>query len=368
MTGRHLTTTERAGFGAELSRRVDERLDPATLRSAYRRLHRKAVIVGLWYLLSFVLLFVAHGWILGALACVSLALSMVAVGFNIQHDANHNAFFPTGGRRRVSTANRLAGLSINAIGGDRKRWIDGHVILHHSAPNVVGKDQDIDFAGLARVAPEQRHRRLHTFQHLYLWVLYGMTTVMIMVGDVTGTIRESVVGDRRGRRPSPGDYAALLGSKALFLVAVLLVPFLLHPWWVVVLSAFVVLAISGWVLGIVFQLAHVVEEASFGEEADRREVKWHQWQVAASVDFCHGTGLVDRAFTWFAGGLNFQTEHHLFPHLPHTTYPLIAPVVEQTCVDWGVPYRVQPTLWAALRSHHRHVRELGRGDVLDRAA
>ena len=48
--------------------------------------------------------------------------------------------------------------------------------------------------------------------------------------------------------------------------------------------------------------------------------------------------------------------------------PVIAPVVEQTCADWGIPYRVQPTLWAALRSHHRHVRELGRGDVLDRAA
>jgi linoleoyl-CoA desaturase len=363
-----LTTTECTTFGADLTRRVEARLDPPTLRAAYRRLHRKAAIVATWYLTSFVLVFVAQGWLLGILACVSLALSMVAVGFNIQHDANHNAFFPTGGRRRTSTANRLAGFSINAIGGDRKRWIDGHVVLHHSAPNVVGRDQDIDFSLLARVAPSQRHRWFHAFQHLYLWVVYGATTATIMIGDVTGTIRESITGDRKGRRPTTADYASMVGSKGLFLLALLLVPFLLHPWWVVVLGAVAVLAISGWVLGIVFQLAHVVEEASFGASTERREARWHEWQVLASVDFCHGRGPVARAFTWFAGGLNYQAEHHLFPHLPHTAHPLIAPVVAETCADWGVPYQVQPSLRAALRSHHRHVRELGRPDESLKAA
>jgi linoleoyl-CoA desaturase len=355
-------------FGSQLTDRVQDHLDDEMLRDAYRRLHRKAVFVVAWYLASFLMVFMATGWILGMLACLSLALSMVAIGFNIQHDANHNAFFPTGGSRRTSTANRIAGLSINAIGGDRKRWINGHVFLHHSSPNVVGKDQDIDLAPFARVAPAQRRFWFHGFQHLYLWAIYASTSGSIIIGDVVGTVQESFSRDRTGKTPTFGDYLALLGSKGLFAVAVLLVPFLLHPWWVVVLGSVAVLAISGWLLGVVFQLAHVVEEADFDESSNRLKVRWHEWQVRASVDFCHGRGLVSRVFTWYAGGLNFQTEHHLFPHLPHTVYPSIAPIVAATCEEYGIRYQVQPTLRAAVRSHYRHVRELGRPVPVDQAA
>jgi linoleoyl-CoA desaturase len=87
--------------------------------------------------------------------------------------------------------------------------------------------------------------------------------------------------------------------------------------------------------------------------------------VRSSVDFCHGRGVIARAFTWYAGGLNFQTEHHLFPDVPHTAYPVIAPIVRETCREFDIPYQVQPTLRAALRSHYRHVRDLGRPDLAD---
>ena len=80
------------------------------LALAYRRLHRKAAVVVSWYLASYVLIVTASGWTVGTLACVSLALSMAAVGFNIQHDANHNAFFPARGSKRLTNANRAASL------------------------------------------------------------------------------------------------------------------------------------------------------------------------------------------------------------------------------------------------------------------
>ena len=64
--------------------------------------------------------------------------------------------------------------------------------------------------------------------------------------------------------------------------------------------------------------------------------------------------------TWYTGGLNYQTEHHLFPRVPHTAYPDILPVVQQVCDDFSVAHRVQPTLRQALGSHYRHLRRLGR--------
>jgi linoleoyl-CoA desaturase len=357
---KELTTTAGPNFGSQVMGRVRGHLGDDVMEIAYRRLHRKGLLVVAWYAASYALVIFGRGWIVGTVACCSLALSMVAVGFNIQHDANHNAFFRTSGQRRLSTANRIAGLSIHAIGGSSKRWIEGHVYRHHAAPNVVGKDSDVDLAPFARLAPAQRHRWWHAFQHLYLWVIYAFTTASIIIGDVVATVQESIAGDRKGKSPTFGDYAVLLGSKGLFAVAVLVVPLLLHPWWVVALGAGVVLGISGWLLGIVFQLAHVVDEADFCATSDRAKVRWHEWQVLASVDFIHGRGAVARVFTWYAGGLNFQTEHHLFPGLPHTVYPTIAPIVAQTCEEFGIRYQVQPTLRAAIRSHYRHVRELGR--------
>jgi linoleoyl-CoA desaturase len=354
-----LQTITDSGFGRELIARVADGLSESALAEARDRLHRKAMVVVAWYLTSYVFMLLAQGWILGGLACLSLALSIGAVGFNIQHDANHNAFFrsPT---RRLSTANRIAGFSLNAIGGSSARWIDGHVRQHHVSTNIVGKDFDIELPPFARLAPSQRHRTWHAFQHLYLWVIYGFTTTGIIVGDVVGTVQESISGDRRGRTPSLLDYVVLVGSKGLFVGVMLVIPMFLHPWWVVVLGAVFVLGLSGFLLGTVFQLAHAVEEADFADAGDPATTRWHEWQVRTTVDFCHGSGRVARVVTWYAGGLNFQTEHHLFPSLPHTAYPDIAPIVARTCADFGIRYQVQPTLRAALRSHYRHVRMLGR--------
>jgi linoleoyl-CoA desaturase len=347
-------------FGAELSARVHEHLDDATLGAAHERLHRKAIVVVAWFIVSYVAILVATSWVVGAVACVSLALAIAGIGFNIQHDANHNALFATGGSKRLTLANRLAGLSIHVIGGDSKRWIDGHVHLHHSAPNVVGRDHDIELAPFARMAPSQRRRSWHAFQHLYIWVVYAFTTAAIIIGDVVGIIEDSISGDRHGNRPALRDYLVMAGSKSLFVVAMVAVPIWIHSWLSVLFGVLAVLAISGLVLGVVFQLAHVVSEADFCSVDERSEARWHEWQVLASVDFCQGRGPVSRMVTWYCGGLNYQTEHHLFPALPHPAYPDIAPIVADTCAEYGIPYRVQPTLRAAVRSHYQHLRLLGR--------
>lgn len=115
------------------------------------------------------------------------------------------------------------------------------------------------------------------------------------------------------------------------------------------------------VMATTFQLAHSVEEASFtsaGDLASGTRV-WAMRQVETTVAFCPRNKLL----TWALGGLNYQIEHHLFPRLPHTLYPAIAPIVERNYLRHGVRYTVQPSLRVALRSHSRHLRELGRAGL-----
>lgn len=39
-----------------------------------------------------------------------------------------------------------------------------------------------------------------------------------------------------------------------------------------------------------------------------------------------------------------QVVHHLFPNICHTHYPAIAPIVMDTCREFGIPYKVFPNV------------------------
>jgi linoleoyl-CoA desaturase len=345
------------GFAGALTRAVASRLDSDTLRAAHRRLHVKAIIIAVWYLSSFVGVILSSGWLQGIISAVSLSLAFAAVGFNIQHDANHNAFFATT-TKRLSRANRIVGWSMFVVGADANRWLYRHNTLHHGSPNVVGTDSDINLGPLARLAPFQRRYFWHRYQHIYLWPLYCFTVLEIMFNDL-GTLVGASRHARKARNNLSDASVAVL-TKVGFAAVMLGLPSLTHPFWIVALGALTVMLTVGFLLAVVFQSAHVVEGAEFAEAGSRPPYQWHEWQVRSSLDFSHGSGPLSRLFRWYAGGLDHQTEHHLFPRVPHTAYPLIAPVVSAVCTDFGIPRYIQPSFHAAVASHFRHIRAMGR--------
>ena len=348
------------GFAGALTRAVSERLDPATLRAAHRRLHVKAIIIAVWYLASFAAVILSSGWLEGLTAAASLSLAFAAVGFNIQHDANHNAFFAAR-TKRLTRANRIVGWSMFIVGADANRWIYRHNTLHHGSPNVVGIDSDINLGPLARFAPFQRRYFWHRYQHIYLWALYCFTVLEIMFNDVATLVGAS--RKVRASRSRLSDATVAILTKVAFIAVMLGLPMLTHPFWVVAVGAVAVMFAVGLLLGVVFQSAHVVEGAEFAEAGSRPPYQWHEWQVRSSLDFSHGSGPLSRLFRWYAGGLDHQTEHHLFPRVPHTAYPLIAPVVSAVCEQYDIPRHVQPSFHAAVASHFRHLRAMGRPAV-----
>jgi linoleoyl-CoA desaturase len=149
-----------------------------------------------------------------------------------------------------------------------------------------------------------------------------------------------------------------LGGKLVFLSLAFVIPLLLHPAWAVAAGYLVTTVIVGVVLAVVFQLAHCVEHADFPMELGegRMATAWAVHQVETSVDFARDS----RAACWLLGGLNFQIEHHLFPHICHVNYPAIAPLVERTCREFGVSYKHNETFLSALLSHYGWLRAMGR--------
>jgi linoleoyl-CoA desaturase len=249
--------------------------------------------------------------------------------------------------------------ALDLVGGSSYFWHWKHNVLHHSFPNIAGADDDINVGALGRLAPAQRRYFFHRFQHYYMWALYGIVPLKWQLVDDFRDLASSQVGEKKVPPPRGFDLLLFWGGKLFFVTLALIVPSLVHPFWVVVLYYLGTMFVLGIVLATVFQLAHCVEEAGFPVpegEGGRIPAEWAVHQVQTTVDFAQR----NRFLTWYLGGLNFQIEHHLFPRISHLHYPAIAPIVESVCGAFGVKYHAHRSVLSAARSHFQWLRQMGR--------
>jgi len=130
------------------------------------------------------------------------------------------------------------------------------------------------------------------------------------------------------------------------------------PWYLILLSFFVMHFIAGFILGIIFQSAHVVPTSEYPlpDEKGNLENNWAIHQLHTTSDFSPKSKLL----TWYAGGLNFQVEHHLFPNISHVHYKNLSPIVKRIADKHNLPYYVEANFFQALKSHGKMLSFLGR--------
>lgn len=345
------------GFHRELKRRVDAHFAGAGVqRTASPRMHRKTTVILGWFVASYLLLvFGASTWWQGGLLSASLAFAIAAIGFNIQHDANHGAFSTR------STTNRVLGFTLDMLGASSYVWRWKHNVFHHTYTNLDGADDDIQIGLLARLAPEQRRLAIHRVQQFYLWILYGFLLVKWQFIDDFKTLARGRISGNDLPRPRGWQTFELIGGKLLFVTWAFAVPLVAHRWWVVLTFYGTTSFLVGIILSVVFQVAHCGESSTFPArvaETDRVPNAWAVHQIETTVDFAQG----NRLLTWYLGGLNFQIEHHLFPKICHLHYPTLAPIVEGACGLFGIRYTAHRDLPRALASHWRWLRRMGRAE------
>ena len=345
------------GFLTELRHRVDGYFKATgySKNDCWQMYLKTAIILSL-FASSYVLLvfFATTIWEALGLAVV-LAVSMALIGFCIQHDGGHHGY------SKYKFINKLAGMSLDLIGASSYLWYWKHGIFHHTYCNVQGHDTDIDVSGLARFSPHVKRKKIQHFQHLYLWLLYGlMASRWHVYGDFLD-VYNGKIGPHRIARPKGWDMAIFIGGKIITFAMLFAVPMIYHDWWVVLLFYVLVTGMIGIILSVVFQLAHCVEEADFPlppEGSLHMESAWAVHQVETTVDFARTSWSA----SWLLGGLNFQIEHHLFPKICHIHYPALSKIVEETCHEFGVRYATHPTFWAGVVSHYRWLKRMGQTD------
>lgn len=199
----------------------------------------------------------------------------------------------------------------------------------------------------------------HRLQHLYVPFLYAFSSMIwILFQDFEKYFRRKIV-DTPLTRMHTSDHIIFWASKAAYLLFYIAIPILLMGWQLGLLFFFVMNISLGFTLSIVFQLAHVVEETAFESSAgDERQIEneWAIHQVRTTANFSPGRPVI----SWFVGGLNYQIEHHLFPRISHIHYPALSKLVQKECAAFNLPYNTLPSLNAAVVSHFRFIKELGR--------
>ena len=297
---------------------------------------------------------ISNGWKL--VVCGVLGATGASIGFNVMHDACHGSY------STKSWFNEIMGYSLNILGGNSFFWKQKHNIIHHTYTNVDGVDDDIAKLPTIRHCETQKWYPAHRVQHLYLPFLYMISSLFwIFWMDFQKYFKRKIFTTKAWKMDNKEKVVFWI-TKIYYVAVWMVLPIYVVGFWPWLAGFMVAHAVMGLTLGVVFQLAHVVENTHFyeGYEDTKIDEEWAITQVLTTANFARRNPIVN----WFVGGLNFQIEHHLFPRISHTHYPAISEIVKQHCEEYNVPYNDNPTMWRAVRSHFKMMRIFGRGPGL----
>jgi len=134
-----------------------------------------------------------------------------------------------------------------------------------------------------------------------------------------------------------------------------------YAWWQVFIGFFAMHYVSGFILSVIFQPAHVIDGTDYPEpDAEGRlENNWAIHQLRTTTNFAQRSKI----FSWYVGGLNLQVEHHLFPNVCHVHYRKISKIVKETAEEFQLPYKSYDTFAQAMVGHAKLLKELGQRPV-----
>ena len=293
---------------------------------------------------------------------ILLGMTQAFIGFNVCHDAIHGSF---SSKRKV---NKALSMVFNFIGANPYVWDVSHNKVHHTFTNIPGHDEDLEVApGLVRVSPMEKYKPVMKYQHIYAFLLYGLASLSWVFRKDYVKFFQKKIGETDNTNHPKIEYFNLFFYKALYYTIYIVVPLLVMDitWYQFVIGFLLMHLAEGFVLGLVFQLAHVVEGIEFPEpDAEGKlDESWAVHQMQTTANFSRESPLA----TFLCGGLNYQIEHHLFPNICHIHYPEISKIIEKNAHKYGVPYHMNETFLQALQSHYKMLKKFGKKEALSPA-
>lgn len=285
--------------------------------------------------------------------CIVMGVGMAGIGFSVSHDALHGAYSSN------ATVNKLIGYTFDLMGANGYIWKITHNIIHHTYTNIHGHDEDLEVAEFIRLSPHSEYKPVHRVQHILAFFAYSFATLFWVFVKDYWYFFKSPLGPYENKEHPISEWITLIVTKLLYYTYMLVIPFIVLDITLLQIAiGFLSLHLTaGLILGIVFQLAHVVEgtDHPVPNEENMIDEHWAIHEMVTTNNFARKNKLL----SWYIGGLNYQIEHHLFPKVCSVHYPEISPIVEKTAKEFGIPYNHHETFREAVASHYRTLKKFG---------
>jgi linoleoyl-CoA desaturase len=343
-------------FHQELKKRVNDYFVTAKKASTGNiKLYFKAILFWTCYISLYVhVVFFTPPTIWAILECFVMGGLTAAIGFNVMHDGGHGSF------SKSKFWNYIAAFSVNGLGASAIMWNNKHNIIHHTYTNIDGVDDDIEIKPMLRMCPTQKKYFIHRYQHIYVWLLYTQLLIIwVFATDYKKYFRKKV-GQVPIKKMSTREHISFWVAKLGYYFMMIGLPIYKLGFLQWFIGFLIISMFAGFILSVVFQLAHTVEETTFPVpttgDINKIENEWAIHQVETTANFATKNKLI----SWLVGGLNFQIEHHLFPKISHIHYPAISKIIKQTCIEYGIKYIEFRHMRHAIASHTQHLKRMGR--------
>jgi linoleoyl-CoA desaturase len=341
-------------FSIALKKGVEEYFTTRNIKTTgnWKLYVKTAIVIATAATTYWLLVFVQPAAWISLLLCALFGINLAVIGFNVMHDGAHGSY------SQKHWVNEIMAYTLNLMGGSSMMWKMKHNVIHHTYTNIEGQDDDIDIKPFIRTNENQKRYWFHKYQHIYFPVLYSLTLLWwVFQRDFLKYFTGKISGFKI-KKMNFWEHVIFWVTKLAYVFIYLLLPMYMVGIGEAILGYLVASLVCGVVLAIVFQLAHVVEEADFpmpNVDTNKMEETWVIHQFATTADFATRS----KVMLWLTGGLNFQLEHHLFPKISHVHYPGIHKVIQDLCKKYNVPIIEYPNLALALKSHVMYLRTIG---------
>jgi len=311
----------------------------------------KVALALIWWAGTFVTLYAFEltYWQFLLIYVLHLGTAQTNILFNIPHDANHRAI------SQKPLVNKLLSYTFDLCGMSSYIWRFLHHRAHHYCVNVEGEDETLIARGIFRFSPHSRRRKMHRYQHLYVFFAYGFFMIDWVLFKDWQYFFFSDFYRVKGVKHPIKEYVALFVGKAFYYTYMLVLPIVVLEFslWQVLSAFFLVEFFIGISTTSVLQVVHPVGEADCPKNNnDYENFVYHIF--ATTADYSARNPLAN----WFWGGLNLHVVHHLNPYICHIHFPKLTEIVKATAKEYGVEYRENKSIFQALAQHYSFMKRL----------
>ncbi|KAM9941304.1 hypothetical protein ACTFIT_007840 [Dictyostelium discoideum] len=355
---------EKSKFYSTLKERVREHFKKSNKDPKFAFGIIARLIFVYWFLITSY--YVSHyafieNFYLNCLLAIVYSLSNSLFSLHMMHDACHSAI-----SHNPKVWKWLGATYDLFIGASFFYWCNQHVIGHHVYTNIRNADPDIGDSEVdfRIVTPYQNKYWIYKYQHIYAPFLYGLYSIKYRLCDYS-VFTEGSIGRVRTANASNFEIISFIIGKLVFIVFRFIIPLQYHSLVNLLTYFFIAEFFFGLYLSFGFQVSHsadnlkiVATSVNENDEPTNVDEDWAIHQIKTTQDY----GINSYMCLFFSGGVNLQVVHHLFPSISQEYYGELVPIIKKVCDEYDVHYNIQPTFYAAFKSHIDFLYNMGNNE------